>query len=136
VSASPRFIGKPNSWIAQVSVANPNRDGVTGTYVTLMSGNASAVPPLEGIGSRIDLIRIMGVGTVTAGMLRFFLSNGVNVRLIREEPVSAVTPSGTVPGFQTEINFPDGLIVPNGWSLLVSTHNAEVFNLHAQGGDF
>jgi hypothetical protein len=136
MSASPRFIGRPNSWIGQVSVANVNRDGVTGTYVTLMSGNASAVAPLEGIGSRVDLIRIMGVGTITAGMIRFFLSNGVNVRLIREEPVTTTTPSGTVAGFQQEINFPDGLIVPNGWSLLVSTHNAEVFNLHAQGGDF
>lgn len=136
MSAAPRFIGRPNSWTGQVSVANVNRDGVTGAYVTLMSGNASAVAPLEGIGSRIDLIRIMGVGTVTTGMLRFFLSNGVNVRLIREEPVTAVTPSGTVAGFQQEINFPDGVIVPNGWSLLVSTHNAEVFNLHAQGGDF
>jgi len=127
----PNFVATPRNAIAQVSAANTARDG-TGTVVTVFTAGAS--------GSRIDRITIEAVATTTAGMIRLFVNDGSNSRLWREVSVSAITPSGTVATFTTEINSSNSalplLILPNGYSLRASTHNAETFNIIAEGGDF
>jgi hypothetical protein len=130
MAAAPQFIGAPQTWLAQVTVANNSRDG-SGTLVTLATGSAAP-------GSRIDKVRIMGVGAVTAGMIRFFLTpdGGTTKRLIKERQVVATTPSATVPGFEDEWTMQDGLYLPSAtWSLLVATNNAETFNIFATGGN-
>ena len=130
MSATPQFVGAPQTWMGQLTVANTARDG-SGTLVTLATGSAAP-------GSRIDKVRIMGVGTVTAGMIRFFLSSdgGTTKRLIKERPVSALTPSSTAPGFEDEWTLQDGLYLPSAsWSLMAATNNAETFNLFAIGGN-
>ena len=126
MSASPVFVGTPRTAMVQISTANTARDG-SGTVATVWSAGAS--------GSRIDRVKIMGVGTVTGGMVRLFLNDGTNTRLLDERPIAATTPSATVPGFIDEIPFPDGLVIQSGWSLKAATHNAETFNVFAQGGD-
>ena len=130
MASTPQFVGAPQTWMNQVTVANTARDG-SGTLVTVATGAAAP-------GTRIDKIRIMGVGTVTAGMIRFFLTpdNGTTKRLIKERPVSAVTPSATAAGFEDEWTMQDGLYLPaNTWSLLAATNNAETFNIFAIGGN-
>lgn len=126
MASSPVFIGAPKVWQQQISTANTARDG-SGTIGTIMSAGAS--------GSRISGIRIMSVGTVTAGMIRFFINDGTNKYLWKERPVIAVTASGSAAGFDDEFIIPDGLVLPTGWSLLAATNNAEVFNIFAYGGD-
>ena len=72
---------------AQVSTANANRDG-TGTLGTVATGGSN--------GTLIQLVRYQAAVTTTAGMIRLFIDDGSNTRLLHEMPVSAVTASGTV----------------------------------------
>jgi hypothetical protein len=71
-------------------------------------------------------------------MVRLFVHDGTNARLLREQPIPAVTPSATVPAFQIVIPFGDlsPLLLANGWSLRAATNNANTFNITVFGGDF
>jgi hypothetical protein len=65
--------------------------------------------------------------------------------MFAEVPVTAVTPSATIPAFNVSVvgnaqglanNVPLPLSLPTGWSLRASTHNAESFTVIGFGGDF
>ena len=132
MAANAQYAATPKLGIGQVSVANTNRDG-TGTIATIFSAGAN--------GSRIDAIDIKAVGTTTAGMIRLFIHDGVDARLLTEVPVVAVTPSGTLPSWEAQLNTNTmtqvlPLLLPTGYSLRAATNNAETFNVIAQGGDF
>lgn len=132
MATTPAYAATPRNGMAVVSTANTNRDG-TGTIGTIFSAGAS--------GSRIDKIIIKAQGTTTAGMVRLFIHDGSNARLFDEVLVQAITPSATVLSFQAvlaanQITVELPLIIPSGYSLRASTHNAESFNIIAMGGDF
>lgn len=132
MSTSAQYASTPKCGVGQVSVANTNRDG-TGTIVTVFSAGAS--------GSRIDAIDLKAVGTTTAGMIRLFIHDGTNARLLTELPVLALTPSATLPSWEAQLTTNNmsqvlPVILPTGYSLRASTHNAETFNVIAIGGDF
>jgi hypothetical protein len=128
MAAEPIFAATPKCAIGQVTAANTARDG-TGTIVTLLTAGSA--------GAKIERVQIMGVGTVTGGMVRLFISTdgGTTKRLWKERPVTATTPSATVPGWLDDFKVPDGLL-PNGALIYASTHNAETFNVFAFYGDF
>lgn len=123
----PQFTNVPSIDIAQISIANTNRDG-TGTIVTVATGSTN--------GKRINKIVVKATGSTTAGMVRLFIDNGTNVRLYKEIDVTGATPGGTVKAFSSELVISEGLILPNGYILKASTHNAETFNVIAEGGEF
>ncbi len=127
MASDPVFIGVPKTWMAAISIANANRDG-TGTIVNVVTAGAN--------GSRVDKVRIVATGAVTAGVVRLFLHDGTHTRLLREIMVSATTPSELVETFTQDVDFADGSALPNGWSLQAATHNAEGFNVISFGGDF
>ncbi|WP_316171029.1 hypothetical protein [Bradyrhizobium sp. SZCCHNRI1058] len=128
MAATPLFIATPQIWQAQVTAANTNRDG-TGTLVTLVTGNTTP-------GTRLDKIRAQAAGSTTLGIIRYFLNDGTNKRLIKERPVLAVTPSASAPAFEDEWTLQDGLVLPNAsWSIMVGTHNGETFNIFGFGGN-
>jgi hypothetical protein len=128
MATNPVFAATPRNGVGQVSTANTNRDG-TGTLATIFTAGSS--------GSRIDVIAVKATVTTTAGMVRLYVHDGSNARLWREVPVSAVTPSASLASFASYLNLSfDPLILPNGYSLRASTHNAETFNVIAMGGDF
>lgn len=128
MAGAPAYIGGPLTWSAQISVANTNRDG-SGTLVPVVAGGS--------LGSRVDWIRIIGVGNVTNGVVRLFLiDQSNNKRLIKEQLVTTTTPSTTVEEWYADLSFLAGLIVPNGFTLSAATHNAETFNVFAFGGNF
>lgn len=132
MAAIPQYASTPKCGIGQVSVANTNRDG-TGTIATIFSAGAS--------GSRIDAIDLKAVGTTTAGMIRLFIHDGTNARLLTEVPVTALTPSATLPSWEAQLNTNSmsqvlPIILPTNYSLRASTNNAETFNVIAFGGDF
>lgn len=132
MAAQPQYAATPRCGIDQVSVANTARDG-TGTIATIFTAGAN--------GSRIDAIDIKAVGTATAGMIRLFLHNGTNARLLTEVPVTAITPSNTLPSWEAQLNANTmtqvlPLVLPTGYSLRAATNNAETFNVIALGGDF
>ena len=127
MASSPVFVGTPKSWYGKLSTANTARDG-TGTLVSIVSGGTN--------GSRVDKIKVIGAGTVTAGVIRYFLTNGTTFVLHKEVLVPATTPSTTVAAWEDERTFADGMLIPTGWSLQAATNNAENFNVIASGGDF
>lgn len=131
MATSPAYASAPKLWMGQISAANTNRDG-TGTIVTL--GTAPAA------GSRLDGVIVQAVGATTSGMVRLYIHDGADARLFLELPVIGVTPSGTQPAWAAQPNantmsqlFP--LVLPSGYSLRASTHNAETFNLIGCAGD-
>lgn len=124
---APNYAATPRNAIGQVSVANTTRDG-TGTLATIMTAGAS--------GSRLDKVVIQATGTTTSGVVRLYIHDGTNARLLQEVLVSAITPSATVAAFTSSINFDYAEPLPIGYSLRASTHNAETFNVFAKGGDF
>jgi hypothetical protein len=127
MAATPAYAASPNVGMVQISTANTNKDGTTGTYGTLFTAGAS--------GSRIDRITITSTGTTTAGMVRLFVNDGSNARLWLEVPIPAVTPSASTPGFSFSTPIED-FAIDTGWSIKCSTEIAETFNVFAFGGDF
>lgn len=126
MAQDPQFLTSVRTEMGQISTANTNRDG-TGTIASIFTAGAS--------GSKILAIEVKATVTTTAGMIRLFLNDGVNIRLWYEISVSAITlSSGTVQSFYQRIA-PD-LLLESGWSLEASTNNAETFNVIITGGDY
>ena len=127
MSTAAAYASVINSAQCQVTTANTTRDG-TGAVVTLVTGATN--------GTRVDDIYIAAAGTTTAGVVRMFLSDGTNHRLMQEFLISAVTPSTTV-GVWSMFLPNLGILLKSGWSLRFSTNNTETFNiLMTRGGDF
>lgn len=127
-----QYAATPRCGVGQVSVANTNRDG-TGTIATIFTAGAK--------GSRIDAIDLKAVAPTTAGMVRLFIHDGTSARLLTELPVTAITPSATLPSWEAQLNVNTmtqvlPLILPTGYSLRAASEKAETFNVIALGGDF
>lgn len=111
------FASTPRNNRVVISTANTARDG-TGTIADLVVAAAT--------GTRIDDIYITAQATTTAGMIRFFIHNGTDYKLLFEQAVVAVTPSATAPAFNAMlVNL--GIVLKDGWKLAVSTEKAETF---------
>jgi hypothetical protein len=134
MATKPQFASIIREDIAQVTAANTNRDGATGTYVDVVTAPTN--------GCRVDSIEVTATGTTTAGMIRLFLTDAGGLRrLWREIPVTAVTPSATVQAWSARIATPAGdgtplLVLAATRKLAASTEKAETFNIVAMGGDF
>lgn len=130
MAVTPNFTSTPRCAIAQATAANTNRDG-TGTIATVLTAGSN--------GTRLERVRIQAAGTTTAGVIRLFIHDGSSARLFSEILVTAATPSTTVQAWSADIDLSyngQAMLLPNGFSLRVSTHNAETFNVIAMGADF
>lgn len=130
VTATPVFAQAPVLSMGQVTTANTNRDGTTGTYVNIFTAGSN--------GARVEYIRVVATGTTTAGVVRLFLSsdNGSTYRLWKEILVTAITPSTSVEVFSSEYMPSRPLVLPatNG-IIRASTNNAETFNIFVHGAN-
>lgn len=130
VTATPIFVQTPKTAIGSLATANTNRDG-SGTIATIYTAGSN--------GSRLDHVDIVSYGTVTAGVIRLYVHDGSTAFLWKEILVTATTPSTTVAvwSYTLDCSQPQNLLVlPTGYSLRASTHNAENFRVLAVGGDF
>jgi len=131
-NTAPIFTLTPVAGVAQISTANTNRDG-SGTLGTVLTGAT--------YGTRIHRITIKATVSTTAGMVRLFIGDDAgtpNIYLWREIPVTAITVSATAAGFSYILSLQGeaALILPAGYTLRASTHNAETFNVVAEGGTY
>ena len=129
MASAPIFETTPRLAVAQVSAANTNRDG-TGTIVDIITGVAA--------GTQIEMLRVVSIGTVTAGAVRLYLYDGTNTRMFKEIIVPATTPSTTIEAWSYTLLLvgANRIILPSAsWKVQASTHNAEVFNIFAAGAD-
>lgn len=122
MSTTQQYASIPKNGGCQITVANALRDG-TGTLGTVRTAGPN--------GGRLDCLQIQATGTTTAGMIRLFLDDGTGTvnRLIKEIPVTPVTPSSTTPAFSVEVYWQLGITLQAGWVLKAGTHNAETFNV-------
>jgi len=121
MATTPQYASTPVGAVVQIATANTARDG-TGTIGTLHTAGAT--------GTRIDDIYITATGTTTAGVIRMFIFDGTNNRLIQEILVTAVTPSTTVSVWSATLTN-QGIVLPNTYALRFSTNAAETFNIVA-----
>lgn len=142
MAAYGNYLSVPRNGNALISTANANRDG-TGTLGTVLTGaarNTAADPPLLG-GSRIDRLAIQAQGTTTAGMVRLFVYDGTNTRLVGEVPVEPVVPSAVDQAWGARLSADNCDFMPimlgAGCQLRASTEKAESFAVTViEGGDF
>jgi len=135
VSNVPIFeqVPKIGGLTTQLSAANTARDGTGGPteLVDILTGGSN--------GTRVDHIDMTAAGTPTAGVIRLFIYSGSGTaRLWKEILVQAITPSPTIQSWQASIDCSlngNRLVLPPGYILKASTHNAETFNVLAFGGD-
>ena len=128
MSQTPAFTLPVNTLgVATISAANTNRDG-TGTIVTVYTAGPA--------GSRIAMIEIVATGTTTTGVVRLFLSNGTTTWLWAEHLVTAVSPTASGAVWSKQIVPVVPAVLPSGWSVRASTHNAETFVVIVHGGNF
>jgi hypothetical protein len=111
----------------QVSIANTNLDGTTGTYSTTIITGASS-------GTLLVRATIKSIATCSEGMIRFFVTGGGATRLIQEVHVQAIKPSADQAAFERtiDLNFP----LQSGYTLKASTQIGETFNIIVQGLDW
>jgi hypothetical protein len=70
-------------------------------------------------------------------MIRVFIDDGAaHIRLFAELVVALITVGAATAAFTGTMTFDRGLILPSGYILKVSTHNAETFNVFAISGDY
>jgi hypothetical protein len=127
MSTAAQYASTVTSAAVQVTTANTNRDG-TGTIVTVLTAAAS--------GTRIDDIYMVATGTTTAGVIRLFVHDGTNARLLSETLVTAITPSTTVQVWSNTL-LSQAIVLKTGYSLRASTQIGETFNIIVtRAGDF
>lgn len=127
MSTSAQYASTVRAAAIQVTTANTLRDG-TGTLATIFTAGAS--------GSRIDDIYMVATGTTTANVIRLFIHDGTNARLLSETIVSIVTPSTALPVWSSSL-LNQAIVLPSGFSLRASTNNTETYNiLVTRAGDF
>jgi hypothetical protein len=105
MATAPTYASTPRLDYAQITAANTARDGSGSNIVDVMTGVSA--------GTRIERIRIVGVGTVTAGVIRLFSAGGAEILLpsFRASANGAVDPTSTLRG---------GLVAEAGSTITVS----------------
>ena len=88
-----------------------------------------------GGGSRIDEVTVKGTGTLAAGCVPLYISDGTNHRVYDEITVGLVTASTTSSSGQYRAVY-NNLFLPAGYSLRASTTIAQSLTVTANGGDF
>lgn len=126
---TPVFTQTPKHAVVQVSTANTNVDGTTGTYATVVTAGAN--------GSKIERIRIESVGTTGADKVRLFIGG----KLYQETLMTATTPSNTVTNYVVDFDCtqPGALVVLAANEIMlanVNTGAGNLFNVHVFYGDY
>jgi hypothetical protein len=111
-----------------ISTANTNLDG-TGTLGEVIRAGALAK------GTLIKSVTIKSSTNVGQGMVRLFVFDGTNTKLIIEVEIAPETiKSGIAHSFVKTI--PLNFVLKAGWSLKASTELANTFNVIAEGLDW
>ncbi len=111
--------------IAVIATANSNLDG-TGTLGTIFTAGSN--------GALVKNLYVKATVNTTEGMIRIYVYDGANSRIIHEVRVPSITCSGTTPTFEAVL--PLNLTLKSGYSLKASTQKAETFNVIAEALDW
>ncbi len=129
MALQPEFFDTPHLEFTEISTANTNRDG-TGTILEIFAAAST--------GSLLERIRATATGTTTAGTIHLFISvdSGANWEFWKDLEIAAVTVTATTAPASAEEVTLDGLLMPdNTFRIGAAPHNAETFNMFAEGSD-
>lgn len=112
-----------NTGMVTISTANSNLDGSGTISAAIITGASN--------GTLIKTVTVKAQGNTTQGMVRLFIYDGTNTKLVAEIETPAVTKSATDPSF--EIIIPVDFALKVNWSLKASTEKGETFNVIAEG---
>jgi len=128
VASTPAFIGTPRVGIVNVATANTATDG-TGTITEVLAGVSA--------GTRVLEIGVKCAATSAAAVVNIFLStdSASTWRLIDSIPVTAVTVSTTVPGFEGSATYQNLILPGTAFRIGVTTTISQSTNVYALGGD-
>lgn len=113
-----------NTAMAPIAEANSNLDG-TGA-VTILTGASN--------GTLIKTVVIKAQGNTTPGMVRLFVYDGTNTKILAEVEVPAITRSSRDPSF--EVTLPLDYTLKSGGILKATTQVGETFIIIAEGLDW
>lgn len=128
----PQYVSTPRTAIVQIpaTAAAGVRDGAATAVGTAIMAGATT-------GTRIDDIILQAVGTTTSGMLRFFIYDGTNSRLIEEIPVEATTVGANVEAWTYKLTNLAWILMGTTYTLRATTETAHAFNVYvSRAGDF
>lgn len=136
MAIAPSFAATVNCQAGTITAAaNTSRTlNTLGTVSTIYTAGAS--------GSIVERLTLMaavgleGIAATTAGMVRLFVKEGTVYALVKEIPIEAVTPSATVEGFRTQVQFTPELKMSAAATLVATTEKAEQFKTYVEGGNF
>jgi len=121
-----------NTGMANITTANTSLTG-SGTINTDMWEVLTAASS----GTEITSVTVKGIVNTTAGMIRLFLYDGTNTKLLTEIPVEATTKSASAHAFSKRITFGgSGFALKSAWRLRATTEKSETFNVIAEGLDW
>lgn len=121
-----------NTGMATINAANNALDG-SGTLNTTIWDVITAASN----GTAIQSVVIKAQVSTQVGMVRLFLYDGTNTKLLTEVQVPAVTKAGTVVSFSKRIDFNGkDFSLKAGWKLRATTEFADTFNVIAEGLDW
>jgi hypothetical protein len=127
MAAAPSYASTPVAWCGLVPSTNDTSWTAPSHVTTLGSAGAS--------GTKINEIDVIPAGTVVAGLVNVFLYDGTAYHLHESIPVAAYTSSATAAPPKTPAYY-DNLVLPVGWSLVVTTTvagNESLITVNAYG---
>lgn len=122
---------------AAIATANTSETSAATGGVTLYTPTTAAN---GGANAKIVTIRVQATGVTTAGRLKFWRYDASTYYRLFDIAVTAVTPSASLPGWSTTLLSANGanpltgeiacdITLKIGETLMVSTYNAETFNV-------
>lgn len=118
-----------NTGATQINAANTSLTGsgtINTDIWTLVRGGSN--------GTLVKSITIKAAGTTAEGMVRFFLYDGTNTRLLNEVDILANTPSATNPAFEFTWNC--NMSLKANFEIRVTTQIANTFNIISDSVDW
>lgn len=129
-NTTPIFINEGLGGAAQMTTANPNRDG-TGALVTVVTGQATD-------GSRLDCLIFQAVGIVNPDVVRIFYDDTSNDRLIDEILINtSISPTAQTLAWRYIWRPPQSpWHIQPGHEIKVASHIGNDINVIAIGGHY
>ncbi len=113
-----------------------NAAATVSTANTSLTGSGTLGTALISSGCNLWSVTIKAQGSTIAGMVRLFLHDGTDTKLLREVPVRATTQSGTAQTFYAKVRFENGFALKSGWELKASTEKGEAFSVIAESANW
>lgn len=127
MAAAPAYAATPVAWTGLVPGTADTSWTAPAHVTTLGSAGAS--------GTKIVQVDVIPVGTVVAGLVNVFLYDGAVYHLHEPVTITAATLSTTAGPVKQTYTY-DNLVLPNGWSLVVTTTvsgNVSLVEVNAYG---